>query len=1005
MAWSPDGQTLAVGSNDQTLRLWSLASGTLEKSLHLRRGPTGLVWIDHQVIALSSGSDIELWDLEMQKQVGRLRGHKELIYDLAWSVDQRLLASASADETVRIWSYESQTLVGTLSGHGEVQSVCWAGEQLASGTPDGTIRLWAGPFDAPTCVWAVSSAALDYIMSLSWSPISQLLASCHTAPELRIWDISGHLLQVLEGHTGPSNCVAFSPDGKLLASTSWDGTARLWRCDTWDTFAILEARRYEHSNWTKIAFHPHLPVLATLDEKDTVVRLWDIGLENAKEAASSLHHVTGKVVLVGNSGVGKTGLGWRLAHDEFKEHSSTHGQQFWALDTLSTRRDDGTECEAVLWDLAGQPDYRLIHGLFLDDAELALVLFDAADQEQPLGGVEFWLKTLAFHRERPCPVILVGARGDRGTPGMTEAELSSYCAERAIAGGYVKTSAKTRVGIDELIVRMKDQIPWRDIPATVTTVTFRRIKDYVLGQKESDAKRLLVDPAALRTELQSLDPEWRFDDREMMTAVGHVAKHGYVRILRTASGSEMILLRPELLNNLAASFVLEARRNPKGLGSLDEDQVRRGGYDFPELTSLEPTEREVILGATLRLFVERNLCFRETHGKTTFLIFPELINRKRPALGIDEELVEDMSYTVQGAVENVYAALVVLLGYTSLFIRTDQWQNQAQYELGQGEICGFRQIAERGGELELVLYYGARVAQPGRLLFQGLFERFLSARQVAITRYPPQTCPKCNYRQERAEVVRRTLEGRGFLFCSNCGQRIGLAKAGEAIVPAPERSEAVMREQATAVARTGFEAALVQLRSFIVAQSDPVPTPICFLSYAWGAPAQEVWVERQLATDLRNAGVDVVLDRWENAAIGSNIARFISRIAASETVVVIGSPLYREKYENKRPDMGYVVAAEVDLIQQRLLGTEAAKDSVLPVLIAGDETSSLPPLLRGRVWGDFRQEETYFATLFDLILTLFRIPFNHQAVTDLRVSLQPGKYGKIADGNRSRQRA
>lgn len=69
-----------------------------------------------------------------------------------------------------------------------------------------------------------------------------------------------------------------------------------------------------------------------------------------------------------------------------------------------------------------------------------------------------------------------------------------------------------------------------------------------------------------------------------------------------------------------------------------------------------------------------------------------------------------MSYTVTGSVGNVYATLVVLLGYTNVFARTDQWQNQAQYEMSPGEVCGFRLVAEREGELEFVLYYGTAVA-------------------------------------------------------------------------------------------------------------------------------------------------------------------------------------------------------------------------------------------------------------------------------------------------------
>ena len=59
-----------------------------------------------------------------------------------------------------------------------------------------------------------------------------------------------------------------------------------------------------------------------------------------------------------------------------------------------------------------------------------------------------------------------------------------------------------------------------------------------------------------------------------------------------------------------------------------------------------------------------------------------------------------------------------------------------------------------------------------------------------------------------------------------------------------------------------------------------------------------------------------------------------------------------------------------------------------PLLLAGNARASLPTLLRGRVFGDFRRAESYFATLFDLILTLYRIDFSHPAVSDLRDALR-----------------
>ena len=167
-----------------------------------------------------------------------------------------------------------------------------------------------------------------------------------------------------------------------------------------------------------------------------------------------------------------------------------------------------------------------------------------------------------------------------------------------------------------------------------------------------------------------------------------------------------------------------------------------------------------------------------------------------------------------------------------------------------------------------------------------------------------------------------------------------------------------------------------------------ITPPECFISYAWGVPEHERWVEKRLATDLQKAGIGVVLDRWHNAQIGASVARFIERIEKSDRIIMVGTPLYRRKYENKDTSTGYVVAAEVDLIANRLLGTEAQKQSVLPLLLDGEKTASLPPLLHGRVYADFRNELAYFTTAFDLILSLYQLPPNHPAVADLRESLR-----------------
>lgn len=124
----------------------------------------------------------------------------------------------------------------------------------------------------------------------------------------------------------------------------------------------------------------------------------------------------------------------------------------------------------------------------------------------------------------------------------------------------------------------------------------------------------------------------------------------------------------------------------------------------------------------------------------------------------------------------------------------------------------------------------------------------------------------------------------------------------------------------------------------------------CFVSYAWGNVKQERWVEHSLSTDLQKAGIIVILDRWENARIGASVPRFVERVGKADQVIGVGTPLYRKKYENNEPMRSFVVAAEGDIIGNRMISTEAEKESVFPVLLEGTNKSAFPILLQGRVY-------------------------------------------------------
>jgi GTPase SAR1 family protein len=822
-------------------------------------------------------------------------------------------------------------------------------------------------------VWDIDNTQSLYTFELgvnhvAWSPDSQWITAPSSDGTIRVWNSkNGEERVILEGHTETVNYLAFSSEGRVLVSSSIDeNKVRLWRCDTWSPVVSFNV-----PGAGSLAFHPENSRLAVATNHGIELFDLDIDLLLTQTAKPPAAYTSAKIVLVGDSGVGKTGLGWRLAHGSFKEHASTHGQQFWVLDQLRTTRDDGMQCEAILWDLAGQPDYRVIHALSLEDADLALVLFDPTRGDEPLKGVEYWLKQLGSR------ALLVGARSDRGTARLTHEELSAYVQRRNLLG-WMYTSAYTGDGLPELIAKIQQSIDWNRKPATITTTTFKNIKDYVLRLKENTRrnKKVILTAAELRTRLQRAHKRWKFSDDEMLTAIGHAANHGYVSKLKSSKGETSILLAPELLNNVAASLVLKARANPKGLGSLEEQSILSGEYESPALANLSARERDILLDSAASKLLEFHICFRENDPLTSraYLIFPELINLKKPLLDDEKPTEEGVAYTVIGAIENVYASLVVLLGYTQTFTRTAQWQNHARYEVGEGLVCGFRLEEEREGELDFVLYFGTDVGEPVRGLFQNLFEAFLARRNLTVYRYEPVSC-KNEHRLNRAVVRQRSALG--FAFCNECGERMTLPKSDKPI----QLIRSQLADVAAAELRSRFEHALFRLKAFITDAKKPVPS--CFVSYAWDNGPHDRWVERELVSDLRKAGINVVFDRSDNARIGASILRFVELIGTCDRVIVVGTPLYRIKY-----DTGLIVAAEGDLIGQRMLGAESKKETVLPVLREGTEETSFPFDLQKRVYADFTRSETYFHEFMNLAFTLYDMNPQDPIAMELVQSLQ-----------------
>ncbi|MCP4582237.1 MAG: TIR domain-containing protein [candidate division Zixibacteria bacterium] len=962
ISWSPSGEMLASGS-DGGVHLWNITDGIHIRTFNIpeKVGAEELSWSpDSQKI--SSGcteNSAKIWEVENGKLIYELRSQKGWARHTAWSPDGQILATGSHE--IYLWDpiggrlKEKQPLDTNDSIDSNVFSLAWSpsSRMLAVGQFDGGVFLW----NSKNASFDKIFVTKDTVKSITWTPNGDVIAS-GSGNIISVWDVkASRIIYVIEGHTSNVECLRFCPIAELLISKSQAGDICFWRSDDWKLVNILHEKSAGFNPQHGISFHPYLPRLATLGEKDTVIRIWDLDMDIllGQATTDSVNYTTAKVVLVGDSGVGKTGLGWRLAHKEYKEQDSTHGQQFWVIPELGKTRKDGTECEAVLWDLAGQHVYRQIHSIFLDKVDASLVLFDPGNRQNLLKGAEFWLEQLKGKDQLP-PSILVGARVDRGAPVISKDDLKQFCQRYGISGGYHSTSAKSGEGIDELVKLLREQIPWDDMTTTVTTTTFKSIKDFVLSLKEEpDRENVLVRPSELREKLEAFDPEWQFTDAEMMTAVGHLQNHGYVTILQSSSGDEHILLVPDLLVDLASSIVLLADKHPRELGAVSETDLLHGRYPFEELEGLEKDEQQILLDAAVLRFMEHNICFRETFGSDTLLIFPGLIKQKRP-LDDDFPATDDVSYVVRGRVENLYAMLVVLLGHTPSFSRINQWQNQARYEMGKSEICGFRLIEDREGEIELVLYYSDKMPDKGRETFQQLFETFLYQRDVEIKRIPPVICPE-GHQLERATVINRIDDGKTFAFCAECGGKVNLPDLNKSGI-GTDASVWLQREAAVTHLRSTYETYLTRIKSFRRGWA----TPRCYLSHV----ADQEPYAKQLTNDLKNAGV-YVIEEVKDVKIGDH-------------VIILDTSAYQNSW--KHPTSAF--KAEVKLINARMA---KGNKRLISIVLEGKDGSADLHDLNGCEPGHFCDATHYPVCLFNMVLELYAIPLDHAAFVPYRMKL------------------
>jgi small GTP-binding protein len=320
---------------------------------------------------------------------------------------------------------------------------------------------------------------------------------------------NGQCLRIFEGHTHGISSVALSKNGNFGLSGSSDKSVRFWAMSTGRCLSILgdqadEVRSVQFRDNDRLALSAGV---------NGFVQEWNLAnvAQKSNDVAPTVDYTNAKIVLVGDSGAGKTGIAQRLALNKWEKSDSTVGawSTQWKLPQEAVQHG---EREIWLWDFGGQADQRLIHQLYMDEAAVAVLVFDP-QKENCMETLAQWDRDICKAARRSLRKLIVAGRTDTGRLRMSRELVTSFVREHGFSD-YLETSAKEDIGCGALKAAIIENIRWDEIPWHSSPVLFKRLKEAIIQLKDQGVVLLRYSELRQRLEL-TLGTDFRFKDDEL----------------------------------------------------------------------------------------------------------------------------------------------------------------------------------------------------------------------------------------------------------------------------------------------------------------------------------------------------------------------------------------------------------------------------------------------------------------------------------------------------------
>lgn len=316
VVWNPNSKTLASAGGDNTIKLWNIDLNNFTKEKEITEKTTlighhagviyrTMAWSrDTKTLAAASIDNkiITLWDTTTGKVIKTLAKDGVKINNsnrrsLTWSQDGETLASAGANQ-IFIWDVSTGKLIKTLAG--KAQLLAWSGDNTTlAAVEDKTIKLWdttTGKLITTLTDKSLNSTTgkslksihfyISYISGLAWSADGKVIASIGGSNTIQLWDkTTGNLIKTLRKDTNNGvrrrvdiddfdleNTIAWSRDGKIIATTGVDSNIELWDVTTGKFIKSLVGHG---SRVIDLTWYGSGKILASVS-KDKTIKFWDI---------------------------------------------------------------------------------------------------------------------------------------------------------------------------------------------------------------------------------------------------------------------------------------------------------------------------------------------------------------------------------------------------------------------------------------------------------------------------------------------------------------------------------------------------------------------------------------------------------------------------------------------------------------------------------------------------------------------------------------------------------